>query len=156
MTDESRQLAELTSYQSPTLNGLGLGANTRQAIEAMAWEGLPPHLSAARYGIRTDNLNRAIARPKVRKALNQLLKEVRENAGQQAYFGIVHMSHASQNDRLRFDAKRFVAGVDGISPVQKVQGQHSHAHSFQGFDYGEIEAKDITPTDSPSGAQDDE
>ena len=101
---------------------------------------------------------RAFDRPRVRNAFNQVVKAIRDNAAQAAYLRINNMGITASSEQVRLKANVFVAGVDGISPVVKVQGQHHISHSFGGFDYGGIgggedsqspaidgQATDITP-----------
>lgn len=140
--------AHITAFNA--LQGTGLHPHTREALEDMAHEGLPLPLAAKRHSIRPDNLERAFNKPHVRKAYNQLVRAIRDNSAQAAYMRINHLSYTSDSDRIQLDASKWVAGVDGISPVQKVSGQVSVSHSFTGFEYPTIEAKDVTPTDTAS------
>ena len=119
----------------------------RQCIELMATEGLPVHVAAERANITRDTAIRNMRKPHVLRLLNQRLKDVRDNASQAAYMRINHLSVASTNERVKLDASKWVAGVDGISPVQKVQGNHFHSHSFGGFSYPDLEPIDVTPED---------
>tara|TARA_R110002096_G_scaffold316691_1_gene511169 strand:+ start:1082 stop:1438 length:357 start_codon:yes stop_codon:yes gene_type:complete len=105
----------------------------------MATEGLPLPQAAEQANITRDSAARAIKKKHVINLLKQRLKEVRDNAAQEAYLRINHLARTADNKRLAFDASRWVAGVDGISPVQKVQGQHHHSHSFEGFEYPDLE-----------------
>lgn len=147
--DQDALTAAQNAHQSGynALEGTGLHEHTREALELMAHEGLSLPLAAKQKNIRVDNLQRAFNKPKVRAAFNQLVKTIRDNASQMAYLRINHLSQASQSERMTFDAARWVAGVDGLSPVQKVQGTHSHSISFGGFEYPDLEAKDVTPED---------
>ena len=122
----------------------------KAAFMDMIHRGASPQSAAEAHGIRLTNLRRALARPHVRAAYNQTLKAVRDGAAQQAYLRINGMAQEAQSDRLKFDANRWIAGVDGISPVQKVEGRVSHNVQFTGFDYPDLGAKDITPKDSQS------
>lgn len=150
-----------TQYALTGLRRCNLKRNTWEALEMMAFEGLPLPLVAERKGIRSDNLMRAFDRPRVRNAFNQVVKAIRDNAAQAAYLRINNMGINASSEQVRLKANVFVAGVDGISPVHKVQGQHQISHSFGGFDYGGIggaeddqspaidgQATDITPKKS--------
>ncbi|WP_170759969.1 hypothetical protein [Ruegeria lacuscaerulensis] len=97
--------------------------------------------------MNVEAAQRAFKRPHVKRAFNQLVNAIRENAAQSAYLGIVHLSNTANSDRLKFDTRKWIAGVDGISPVQKVEGRHHHNVQFGGFDYGEEEPIDVTPED---------
>lgn len=159
MNDETpATLSSLIATAKPDLSALsrcGLHDKTRQALEDMAFEGLSLPHAAKRHGIRTDNLQRAYDRRKVRAAYYQVVKAVRDNAAQDAYRRIDHLSRTSDSERLQFDASRWIAGVDGISPVQKVDARHQHNVQFQGFAYPDIHAKDVTPADSKSPDDDE-
>tara|TARA_R110000851_G_scaffold22626_9_gene67011 strand:- start:73 stop:558 length:486 start_codon:yes stop_codon:yes gene_type:complete len=160
MTDEQlpaeldQPLSTALQTQFDALHNVGLHQKTREAIEAMAYEGLPLPYAAERHDIRPDNLAKAFNKPHVRKAYNQVVKAIRDNAAQAAYMRINHLSLTSKSEQVKLKANEWVAGVDGISKVQKVQGQHHHSHSFGGFDYPDLEAKDITPQDNQSGGDD--
>lgn len=116
----------------------------RAAVLMMAYEGVDNNLAAQRTGVRIDNLNRALARPEVKKALNQYINEVRQNAAQKAYLRNIHLAQTSESDHVKADLNKWVAGVDGISPVRRVEGKHTVSHSFAGFSFDD-QAIDITP-----------
>lgn len=124
----------------------------RRCVEIMATEGLDLPAAAEKAGIHRDTAVRNMRKPHVLKLFNQMVRDVRDNAAQQAYLRINHASQAAESERLRFDASRWVAGVDGVSPVSKVHGHHYHAHAFAGFEYPDLEteateADKITETD---------
>ncbi len=147
----------LTEGEAPpliTFEGLGLGKNTVRALEAMAYEGMSSHLAAQREGIRIDNFNRTFSKPHVRRVYNQIVKAIRDNAGAQAYLRNVNLSQTSQSDHVKADLNKWIAGVDGIAAVKRVEGRMHHQHSFGGFDYDEDEPVDVTPEDNQSPADD--
>lgn len=136
-TAEGKELAA-TQFALTALHRVGLHEKTREALEIMAFEGrtLPHAAKAAK--VRPDNLARAFNRPKVREAYNQVVKAIRNNAAQAAYLRIQHLGQTSNSERTQLDANKWVAGVDGISPVQKVDARHQHNHTFGGFDYSHL------------------
>lgn len=111
----------------------------RRCVEIMATEGLPLPAAAEKAGIHRDTAVRNMRKPHVLRLFNQRVKEIKDNAAQFAYLRINHTAQTAESERLKFDANRWVAGVDGISPVTRVQGQHLHAHSFAGFEYPDLE-----------------
>lgn len=119
----------------------------RQCVEIMATEGLPVPAAAERAGIARDTAVRNMRKPHVLALFNRRIREVRDNAAQAAYMRIHHQSITSESERIRFEANRWVAGIDGITPVQKVQGQHHHGHTFAGFEYPTLKAERPTPED---------
>lgn len=153
--NDSYEYAQLTQAQNDALAGYGaldrvkLHANTRKAIEAMAFEGLPISVAADRFGIRRDNFARVLNRPEVRKAFNQLLAAIRDNAARAAYMRINDLAMNAKSERVRLMANEWIAGVDGIAKVQKVEGHMRHQVVFGGFEY--VKPKDITSETSSSG-----
>ena len=119
------------------LFGTRLGNRKRKAIISMAIEGLSLPLAAKKHGIRPDNLNAAFSKPHIKKAYNQIVKDIRENAAGRAWLRVNYLGESAQSEQVRLKANQWVAGVDGISPIQKVQGHISHSHSFSGFEYGD-------------------
>tara|TARA_R110002094_G_scaffold85688_17_gene89719 strand:- start:393 stop:809 length:417 start_codon:yes stop_codon:yes gene_type:complete len=130
---------------APKKTRIRISDEMRQCVELMATEGLPVRQAAERAGIAPDTAVRNMKKTHVLRLFNERIKDVRDNAAQAAYMRINHLSVASTNERVKLDASKWVAGVDGISPVQKVQGQHHHSHVFGGFEYPDLEATDITP-----------
>lgn len=117
-------------------------------VEEMVHNALSRTEAAQRAGMTDDAARKALKRPHVKAYYNQAVADVRENAAQRAYLKIAKLSETGESERLQFDASRWVAGVDGIAPVQKVQGQHHHSHSFAGFEYPTI---DVTPDKTSVG-----
>lgn len=133
---------------------LRISKEMRECVELMATRGLPLPQAAELSNITKDSAARAMKKSHVLALLNQRVKDVRDNAAQMAYLRINHQAMTAGNARLRFDANRWVAGVDGISPVQKVQGQHQHSHSFTGFSYPDLDTIEGTTGDTKSPADD--
>lgn len=132
-----------------------LRGKMRTAVDLMLDEGITDTLAAQRAGVRIDNLRRALKRPHVIALFNQRIKDIQENAGIQAYVRNIQLAQTSESDHVKADLNKWIAGVDGISPVQKVEGRHMHSHSFGGFTYKRPDPKDVTPADNKSGGSDD-
>ena len=132
-----------------------VSAISRSALEVMALEGVTPDIAAQRVGMNVRSLKAALRKPHVKALFNQMVKDVRENAAQAAYLRINHMATVAESERLKFDASRWVAGVDGISPVTKSQGTMQHTHNFGGFTFDEGDTIDGEITDSQSVGDDD-
>jgi hypothetical protein len=127
-------------------------------LELMAYEGVDIRTAAQRVDMHIVSARQAFARPAVKASFAQLVKEIRDNAAQSAYLRINHISQNATSEAVKLDANKWVAGVDGLSPIKRIEGRHSHTHAFAGFEYvkpGGI-ARDITPEpDSLSGGDDD-
>lgn len=127
-----------------------ISAKMRTTLQHMAQEGVDLTIAAQRAGMNVEAAKNAFRRPHVKAALNQMIKEVRDNAAQMAYLRINKISQDAKSDRTRLDANKWLAGVDGISPVQKVEGNHRHNVTFGGFEYSGPEPVDVTPENSES------
>ena len=127
------------------LDRVKIREKTRRALEAMAYEGLSPTQAADRFGIRRDNFSRVMKRPAVRQAYTALVGAIRDNAAQAAYMRINEMSMNAKSERVRLKANEWIAGVDGIAKVQRVEGRMRHQVIFGGFEYPDLETKDVTP-----------
>jgi hypothetical protein len=138
-----------------TFDGLKLSEHYVEALEAMAYEGLSLHLAAKKANIRPDNFSRTFNNPAVRRVYNQLLKSIRDNAGQQAYVRMVNLAQTSSSDHVRLEANKWIAGVDGIAALKRVEGRMQHSHTFGGFEYPEPEPVDVTPDDAAPDTQSD-
>jgi hypothetical protein len=122
----------------------------------MANEGIDDHLAAQRCNVRIDNLRRALKSPANKAYINQAIMDVRQNAGQRAFVRNVILSQTSESDHVKADLNKWIAGVDNIAPIKRVEGRMTHTHAFQGFDFAPPDTIDHEVTDSQSVAHDDE
>lgn len=105
-------------------------------LEIMAYEGVSLPLAAERAGMAVSSAKKAMAKPHVKTSFNQLVADIRANAGQAAYLRIARLSEEATSETVRLEASKWVAGVDGIAALKKVEGKHSVSHTFGGFAYG--------------------
>lgn len=131
----------------PKQTRIRISDEMRRCVEIMAHEGLPLHMAAARAKIHRDTATRNMRKPHVLELFKQMVRDVRVNASQAAYMRMVHLSTHADSERVRLDATKWVAGVDGIAPVQKIEGRYSHQHTFGGFEYEEHEPQGVQVTD---------
>lgn len=115
-------------------------------MEIMANEGVALPIAAQRAGASVQAMKQAFRRPHVKQAYNQLIADIRANAAQGAYLRINHISQTAQSETVKLDANKWVAGVDGIAAVKRIEGKHSVNHTFGGFEYGH-DMQDVTPGD---------
>lgn len=116
---------------------------TKVAVDLMIEYGLSDKYAAQRAGVAINNLRSSMKRPGTKAYMDQRINEIRSNEAQMAYLRIRDRANTAKSDRLRHDADVWLAGVDGLSPAQKVQAQVNHRVSFGNFDYGPM--KDVTP-----------
>ena len=85
------------------------------------------------------------------------------SGGQQAHIRIVDLSRNAKSETIRADCNKWLAGVDNIAPVKKVEANHQHKVAFGGFEVvldrsdgeNEHDPKDVTPLDEDSLVIDD-
>lgn len=140
----------------PTFDGCNLTKRYKAALEQMAYEGASLHVAARENGIRTDNFIKAFNRPHVRKRYNAIVSAIREGAAVQSYLRIQRRAESALSEHVRQRADEWIAGVDGLSPLKRVEGKHSHTHTFGGFDYGAVTIESEDYRDLQSGGEDDE
>ena len=145
--DQDKELQNLQGAALPPFEGLNLGQKSIKALEAMAYEGLSLPIAAERNEMIVGNLNRAFNLPKVRRAYNQIVAALKQNEGLRAYMRIVRLSQVANSDHVKLEANKWIAGVDGIAALKRVEGKFSHTHAFGGFDYPDPEPIDVTPTE---------
>lgn len=127
----------------------------RDTITIMAEEGLDLVAAAKRVGFPRASAIRAFAKPAARALFNQAVSDVRSNAAQLAYLRMNHLSKTANSEQVKADANKWVAGVDGIAALKRVEGRMHHTHAFEGFDYdAAMGAKDVSP-DTTSDADDE-
>ena len=144
-----RELQVADTAMRPSFRGLRLGGKTVQALEMMANEGVSLAEASKVVGIRKANLERAFDIPDVRVAYNKLIRHIRDNAAQEAYLRIVELSKNADSEHVRADCNKWLAGVDGIAPVKRVESKYHHTHQFGGFQY------DDEPIDVPVASEED-
>ena len=126
----------------------------REVIRLMADEGIDIATAAQRVGIVKSSAIRAFNKPHVRSLYNQHVADIRANAAQAAYLRMNHLSKTAKSEQVKAEANKWVAGVDGIAALKRVEGRMHHQHTFGGFDYSEAgPIVDVSP-DSPSVADD--
>ncbi|SEO13330.1 hypothetical protein [Palleronia pelagia] len=91
-----------------------------------------------------DSAVRAFRKKHVKDAYFQMVRELRDNAAQRAFARIETLSKTAVSEHVRLEASKWVAGVDGVAPVKRVEGRFSHDIAFNPFDYGD-RPFDVTP-----------
>jgi hypothetical protein len=45
------------------------------------------------------------------------------------------MSETAASETVKLDAYKWIAGVDNIAPIKRVEGRMTHTHAFQWFGF---------------------
>ena len=101
--------------------------------------------------MKDDSLYVALRRPAVKAYRSQVLAELRQSLPERAIITSSEiMEDAQQKASDRLAAARWLAGIEGVSPIQKT---HS-VHQVVGYDYGDT--IDVTPATDPASVDDED
>lgn len=152
---EAREPSEIVAKTPQnSFKGIKLAARTIRALEDMAYRGVPLTHAADAHGIRRDSLVRSFNNPATRAVYNQIVSSIREGAAVQAYLRNVELAHLATSETVKLEANKWIAGVDGIAALKRVEGRMAHHHTFGGFDFGTFGTTVEHSPDTPSGADD--
>jgi hypothetical protein len=118
--------------RSGSMKRARLSPQMASVLDVMALEGLSVRDAARQVGMSPDAALKALKRPHVKTAYNHMLNEVRQNAAHRAYLRICHLAEAGDSEEVRLRACMWVAGVEDIAPLKKVQAQFASG-PFGGF-----------------------
>jgi hypothetical protein len=150
MTNLPQQAADLPQARVKRTEGMQrarLSTQMKDVLELMAYQGLNVRNAATKIGWEPASAVRAFGRPHVKDAYYQLVREIRSNAAQEAYLRINSMANEADSEHVRLAANQWIAGVDGIAAVKRVEGRMTVSHQFAGFDYGEAMGEVVDGTD---------
>ncbi|QTN34671.1 hypothetical protein [Cognatishimia activa] len=140
--DNELQRLQKQQATKPTFKGLRLSKKAIAALEEMAYTGMSLHMAADKQGMRRDSLRKTFDRFEVRQVFNQIIAHIRQNAAQDAYLRMVELAQTAKSEAVRADANKWLAGVDAIAPVRKLDARVQHSVQFGGFDYSDIASTD--------------
>jgi hypothetical protein len=130
----------------------------RTAIEAMVFEGLKRSEAAARSGITDHALYTALTKQHIKAYRRGLMDEMRTGEGHRAYVKLTVLKDSAASEHVQMESSKWVAGVAGISPVQKQEVKHSGSIDLRAGYVIDLtpkkpgdDARDITPADMQSG-----
>ena len=81
-----------------------LSDEMKGTIETMAYKGLPLHRAAEEAGMDVASARKAFRKAHVKASYYQLLKDIRDNAGQEAYLRINNMSMDAASETVKLEA----------------------------------------------------
>ncbi len=91
----------------------------------------------------TDNaLYVALRKPNTLELLKQESKALRSSAAFRAFARMEHLAENADSEHVRMKATEWLAGLDGLAPVKRVDSRHRVTHAFVDYDYGEFQGYD--------------
>lgn len=128
----------------------------KAVIEEMVTKGVSLRTAADTIPMHYNAAKRAWRQPHVKAYYNSMVKDIVDGSAQTAFLRMNHLSETAKSESNKIDASKWVAGVGGISPLKKVQGSHTHHHSFTGFAYDDEEGEQGAIVDHASTAIEDQ
>ena len=119
----------------------------RMALEKMVNEGLKRAEAAKAVGMTDHSLREALRRPHVQAYRRALMDELRTSEGHRSYLKLTELREKAASEHVQMESAKFVAGVSGISPVQKQEVTHSGQVQVGYVIDLSPPMKDVTPKD---------
>ena len=139
----------------PTRAPAGFGPKTKNQlkfVKLIATRGHTVEEAAKELNYKLEYAQSLFERVEFQQAIIEAIDAARENAAHKAWATMYFLMTEGGSDRIKFEAARWIAGVEGMSPVAKVDARVAHNVSFGGFAYPTLKAKDATPPDNQSVA----
>lgn len=110
-----------------------LTAKVRTAIEEIVLRGRNRADAAQIAGMAEDSLYRAMRRPETLAYRTLLLEVLRSGASARTLAKIESLMDCSTSEHVKLQAAQWLAGIDGIVPVQRGEVHHTHSHVLPGL-----------------------
>lgn len=135
------------------LTGPRLTAKHRKIMHNMIHKGQSLWDAAIEVNLSFEAAQRLNDKPLFWDTYAQEVEKLRENGSAVAYATIHRLQTQDVGAGVKLNAAKWVAGVDGVAPVTKLEAKHQHHVKFEGFRYERPSMKDVTPGDSTSPEQ---
>jgi hypothetical protein len=110
-----------------------VSAKTRAALTFMVEEGLTRAAAAVRAGITDNWLYSQLRRPEVLALRSQLMEVVRTSEASRTISRAAKLADSAESEHVRLQANSWLAGIDGLSPVQRSENLHLHQGAAPGL-----------------------
>lgn len=110
-----------------------IGSKVKEAVRLMVEEGLKRPVAAERAGLKDNSLYVALRRPDVCAFRAELMRVLRESEASRTIARVATLADTAQSEHVRLGANEFLAGIEGISPVQRSESLHVHQHLVPGL-----------------------
>ena len=103
-----------------------ISARVKTAIEQMVDHGRNRAEAAQIAGIADDSLYRALTKPEVLAYRNHRMRVIRESAASRTIAKAEALMDSAESEHVKLDATKWIAGLEGISPVSKSESVINH------------------------------
>ncbi len=110
-----------------------ISGRVRVAIDAMVLEALPRADAAKKAGITEHALYKALRKPPVLAYRSTLLEALRTSAASRTIAKAEKLMDSATSEHVQADMTKWLAGLDGMSPVSKSESLNVHKHLFPGL-----------------------
>jgi hypothetical protein len=132
-----------------------LSGRVKAAIELMVWKGQKRDQAADSAGLHRDSLRKALKRPDVLAHMRAQMDLLRTSAAAGTISRAEHLMHNADSEHVQLDATKWLAGLEGLSPVAKSENVHLHRGMTPGLTiiYGDWKPHVIEGEAAPAASQ---
>lgn len=110
-----------------------ISAKVKRAIEEMVDNSRKRSEAAEVVGLTDDALYRALTKPEVLAYRAQRLRVLRESAAARTIAKAEQLMDGAESEHVQADMTKWLAGIEGISPVNRSESLHIHAGDVPGI-----------------------
>lgn len=110
-----------------------ISRKVRDAIRYMVEEGLSRPDAAQKANLTDHGLYQALRNPLVLAYRRELLEVLRTSEAARCIARGAKLADAAQSESVRNDANKWLAGLDGLSPITKTETVNTHRHLLPGL-----------------------
>lgn len=126
-----------------------ISAKVRYAVTLMVEHGLNRASAAEKAGLKDNSLYIALRKPDVCSFRLSLMQVFRESAASRSISRVDVLADTAESEHVRLKSNELLLGIEGIAPVQRVEGRIEHAHVVPGltivYDTRQPSLVDVTP-----------
>jgi hypothetical protein len=110
-----------------------ISGRVRSAIRLMVNEGRSRSAAAQECGITDDWLYRALEKPECKAYRASLMQALRESEASRTIARAAKLADSAQSEHVQLQANTWLAGIEGVSVVQKSESLNVHKHMIPGL-----------------------
>ena len=99
----------------------------------MVLDALPRREAAEKAGITEHTLYKAMRKPTVMAYMRSQMQVLRESAAARTIAKAEQLMDKAQSEHVQADMTKWLAGLEGISPTQRIENTHIHRNTQPGL-----------------------
>jgi hypothetical protein len=110
-----------------------ISGRIRIAVDAMVLDALPRAKAAAKAGISEHGLYKALRKPPTMAYMRAQMQMLRESAASRTIAKAEKLMDEAASEHVQADMTKWLAGLEGIAPVQRIENTHIHRNTQPGL-----------------------